>query len=440
MAVERLALEAEHRLRVGVADLLDGAAGAVALGEEYHSGVALRILVVVVDLAVGELLVVQGGLFQTLLGLLAEALHRLALFLGGENLGQQHIGHILVLMQVVVQLAAHEVAHELLHRKALLIDHLAAQLHLGLRLEFGLVHTDGDGADYTLTGVGGGEVLLVEFLQCLAYRLAESRHVGTAQDGVLAVYKGMYILAVLVAVGHHYLDVLSGNVDGRIERLLVYIVVQQVQQAVGRFVCLLVVVDGEADIQVGVILDHLHHVLFVEGVALEYLVVGSEDDLGAVALGGGLFALSGEFALGEGGPAGLTVAERLNLEIGRQGVDSLEADAVEADALLVRFVVVLGAAVETTHRHNHSLERDAAAPVAHAHGAVLYGDVNLLAVAAAEFVHRVVYNLLGEDIDTVGRVAAVAAPADVHAGALADMFHVIQVDDALVAVFVLILL
>ena len=53
-------------------------------------------------------------------------------------------------------------------------------------------------------------------------------------------------------------------------------------------------------------------------------------------------------------------------------------------------------------------------------------DLDFSTLAHDELVHRVVDDLLEHHVDAVGRVGAVADPADVHAGAQPDVLERIQ--------------
>src|SRR5690606_37850650 len=111
----------------------------------------------------------------------------------------------------------------------------------------------------------------------------------------------------------------------------------------------------------------------------------------------------------------LAVADALHLERGREGVDRLRADAVQADRELEHVVVVLAAGVDLADALDDLAERDAAPVVADLDRRAVAGDLDLLARAHDELVDRIVDDLLEHHVDAVGRVRAVAEAADVHA-------------------------
>ena len=119
----------------------------------------------------------------------------------------------------------------------------------------------------------------------------------------------------------------------------------------------------------------------------------------------------------------LALAKAADQELLRQRIDRLGADAVQADAELEYVVVVLGAGVDLRHAVHDLAQRDAAPEIAHRHALALDLDLDLLAVAHDEFINRVVYDLLEQDVAAVIVVGAVADAADVHARAQPDVLQ-----------------
>ena len=258
---------------------------------------------------------------------------------------------------------------------------------------------------------------------------------GAAVAGVLAVHEGGDVLAVAVPVGEDDLDVRALDVDERVERLLGHVLGDEVQEAVLALVRHAVQDEGESFLEVGVVLHHRLHDVHVEGVAFEHLLVGDEPDEGAVLLGGLAQAAVQQDAAGIVGERGLAVAEGFHPEVGGKGVHGLRADAVHAHGLLEGFRVELAAGVQLGSDVHHAAEGNAASEVAHGHGLVLVdGDVDALAEAHRELVHRVVDDLFQEDVDAVSLPFTVAQAADVHAGTSPDVLVPLQGDDVLFAV------
>ena len=339
-----------------------------------------------------------------------------------------------MLVQVVVEVLADEIEYGVAHRDARL-DLLRPQLDLGLRLEHGVGDLDRDGGDDRRADVRRIVILVVELLDRFGDRLAEGRLVRTALRGVLPVDERVVALAVARPVRDGHLDVVAREVDRRIERRVGHLLVQQVQQTVLRDVGLAVELEGQAEVEVSVVLHHLLDVLHVVGVGAEHLLVHAERDQRAVALlHAALPAVALLDALREGDRAGLAVAHRTGGELARKHVDGLDAHAVQTDGLLEGRTAVLAAGIHLADGRRERFERNAAPVVAHRDHVVDHRDLDLLAGAHDELVDRVVDDLLDEHVDAVVGLRTVAQLADIHAGAQADVLARSEGYDRVVAV------
>ena len=440
-AVERLAAQREDRLRAHVAALGDRARRRVTLRDEDHRLLGQLAAVRAVDLAVAQLAVVERDLLGRLAGLLLDARDGLALLLVLDDLLLEHLRRLGMLVQVVVEVLAQELHDEVADRGARLRHLLRAELRLGLRLEDRARHADRDGADERRADVGRVVVLVVELADGLGDGFAEGRLVRAALRRVLSVDERVAALAVARAVGDHHLDVGSRQVDGRIERLLGHVLVQQVEQSVLRGVGLAVQTDRQPAVQVGVVAHQLLDILQMVGIGAEDLLVDAEADLRAVLLREArLPAVALLESLLEVDRVGLAVAHRAGREAARKVVHGLDAHAVQTHRLLegrvVLVIVVFAARVHHAHRRRERVERNAAPVIAHGHLAVRDRDVDLVAEAVHVFVDRVVDHLLDEDIDAVVGLRAVAQFADVHAGAQPHVLTRRERADGVVAIVV----
>ena len=434
VTVQRLAPQREDRLRTHVARGGDRTRGRVALRNEDHRLLGQLVLVREVDLAVAQLAVVERDLLGRLARLLLDARDGLALLLVLDNLLLQRLRRLGVFVQVVVEVLAQEIDHEVAHRDPGL-DLLRAELDLGLRLEDRVGDLHRDGRNDRRADVRRIVVLVIELLDGLGDTLAEGRLVRTALRGVLAVHEREVALAVARAVGDGHLDVVAREVDRRIERILGHVLVQQVEQSVLRDVAAAVEAEREAQVQVGIVLDHLLDVLEVVGILPENLLIDAEGDVGAVLLRDTrLPAVALLEPLGEGDRAGLAVAHRARRELTREHVHGLDAHAVQAHGLLEGRAAVLAARVHLGNGRRQRLERNAAAEVAHRDDVVLDRDVDLAPGAHDELIDRVIDDLLDQHVDAVVGLRAVAQFADVHARAQADVFPRRQRHDGVVAV------
>ena len=183
--------------------------------------------------------------------------------------------------------------------------------------------------------------------------------------------------------------------------------------------------EREAAVEEGILPEEVLDKLGLElEVRAEQLLVGRELDQRAVALGRLRHpVVLLQFPPGELDDLGLSVAHGLRPIGGGERVDGLLADAVETDGLLEGLGVVLRAGVDDRHALKDLAERNAAAVVAHAQGAIGESDLDLFAVAHRELVDGVIDGLLEQHIDAVLGVAAVAEAADVHARTQPDMLR-----------------
>ena len=157
------------------------------------------------------------------------------------------------------------------------------------------------------------------------------------------------------------------------------------------------------------------------------LGVGDEPDQGAVFLLGDLSSLFLTLLAAREEPAlELAVAIADDLELGRQGVDGLVADAVEPDRELEDVVVVLAAGVDLGNAVDQLPQWNASAVVANGHLGAVARNHDPPTVAHDELVDRVVDDLLEHHVDAVGRVRAIADAADVHTRPQPDVLEGIQ--------------
>ena len=339
-------------------------------------------------------------------------------------------------VQVVVHFGLDEVADKLVEVRPFGGHFQRTQLHLRLAFEHGFLHIDGNGAHESVADVGIVKVFVEILLDGACQVFFESTLVCTSLGGVLSVDEGVVLFAVLVGMGEGYLDVLPFQVDNRVERGGGHGVVEQVDQSVARHDAVSVVDDGKARVQVGIIAQHRFYEFRAEAVMLEKGAVRFEEDVGA----GRFLGIRGRVALQDAfGKNGLThfpVAIAAYDETCAQGIDRLDADAVQTDAFLERLAVILAAGVEHAHSLDEFALRDAASVVAHTDTQVVFhADVYLLARVHLELVDAVVDDFFQEHIDAIFRITSVAQLAYVHAGACADVLHVAQVAYVVVVIF-----
>ena len=225
-------------------------------------------------------------------------------------------------------------------------------------------------------------------------------------------------------MGDRELELMALVVDDRIQLLASHILRQKVHQALLAAYDLLVVLDRQASVEVGVVPQPLEHVILVVRVVGEDLRVRSEGDQCAV----GLIRrtrlrppLLDATLEGRAGHLAITAAG--DREAGREGVDGLRTDAVQSHGELEGLAVVLGSSVYYGDALDDLAKRNASAEVAHADHVVQQRDHDPAAGTHDELVDRVVYDFLEEYVDAVVDIAAVAQASDVHARAQPDMLQ-----------------
>ena len=242
---------------------------------------------------------------------------------------------------------------------------------------------------------------------------------SAALGSVLAVDKGVELLAHLRCMGDDHLDVVALEVHGLVERVVGHVLLHQVEQAVARVVALAVVDEREASVEEGVVFHHCLDNVVVELVVFENRIVGGEFHQRAVFLvGAGIddarLALDQALAVGHGST--LAIAHTANVEVRRQCIDSLDTHTIQAHRALVVLGVILGAGIHLARGISHLVEGDTAAIVAYCHGTV--GHINFnqgLGKPRVVLIDAVVDHLLHEHVDAVVALAAVAQLAYVHA-------------------------
>ena len=310
IAVERLSPEAEHRLCIHVAALGNAAAGRIALGyEDARFLLAVALCIVEVYAAITQLAVVQVGFLAHLARFLGHTSHCLALTLALRHLLQDDFGHIRILVQEVIYLALHEVAYEFVDGDAAVgFCGERTQLDFGLAFEERLLNVDADGRHHAVADVAVVVVLATVLLDDLCDVLLEGSLVCAAQRSVLAVDEGVVFLAVLIAMGEGYLDILALEMHYVIERGGRHAVGQKVAQSVAREDAPAVEHDCQAGVEVGVVAQHLLYELPSERVMLEERRVGFEVDVGSCLVVSRLGDVGDELSALEGGASHLSVS------------------------------------------------------------------------------------------------------------------------------------
>src|SRR6266540_224034 len=433
--VEGLALEDEDGLRLDVTAAHDAAGGALAFGEEDHRFATFVALLVEMNLAILELGNAQGDGLGPFAGQLLDLLEFLAKLPAVLHLRQDVPGDLLVAIEEMKEFLADFVDE-------IGTDFRVAKLVLGLRLEDGILQSNGDRADHRFAHVIAVVPALGVFVHRLEQALAEGAEVRAAVGRVLAVDERIESLPVTaVGVGETELQHLAGVVERRINRLgvvLRQLLEHQVVQAVTALERLAIEDQFEPAVEVGVVTQALLDKVGAELGGVENRRIRLEGDEGAVRLAGGLaLVLLLEAALFEGSLDEFAATMAADGELLRERVDGLRPDAVEADAELEDVIVVFGPGVDLGDAIDHFAQGDAASEVAHAHARAFDVQVDFLAEAHDEFVDGVIDHFFEEDVTAVVVMGAVADAPDVHAGAQPDVFKAAEGLDLAFVVIVL---
>ncbi len=356
---------------------------------------------------------------------------------------------------MLLQICAQGLAHGHLHAA----HHLGvAELGLGLALKLGLEHFHRDDGREALAEVLGGNlylgvleqiVVFGVFLESECEAAAEAGEVCAALDGVDVVDKGVDVLVVRVVVGEGHLDgyaaalgvevdhIVDERVFARVDVLdkLAQTLLRVESLAAGHslLVHLAHVGEGQGDAgvekcQIAQAVGQGLVVVYGDG---EYRRVGLEGDGGA---GGVALALDAErrggLAAGVLLHVAVAVAAHLGTQVGRQGVDTRYAHAVQTARHLVVALVKLAARVQHGEHHLQSalvlllvhVYGDTAAVVDHGDGVVgVDDDVYIVGVAGKGLVDGVVDHLIHKVVQTLGRDVA-----DVHGRTLAHGFQALE--------------
>ena len=296
-------------------------------------------------------------------------------------------------MQVIIQIRREEVANKLTHSNTLLLI-LRAELRLGLRLEDWVVNPHRDRRNDRCADIGRLIVLMVELLDGLSHCLTEGRLVRTALWCVLTIDKRVVCLAIAITVGDNNLDILIHNVNRRIQRLTRKRIVDQVQKTILRDIRLIVKHHREAEVQIGIVLNHLLDILQIVAIWAKDLSVDNELHIGAISLRNStLRAVSELQTLRKGYRASLAISHGTSKEVARQHIHSLDTDTIQTHRLLKGVATILTTRIHLAHRIGKSLQRNTTAIVTNRDLITLNLNLDALTSTHNELVDRVIDNL-----------------------------------------------
>src|SRR5690606_21696318 len=134
-----------------------------------------------------------------------------------------------IFMQIVIQRLLYEIVDERTYGWTVRSDVLRTEFCFRLRLEYRLLHFNGNGANNGGAYIGCIKFFFIKFAYGLNDRFTESRLVCTTLCGMLSIDKRIVFLAILLSMGQRYFNILSLQVDNTItHRLRINIALQQV--------------------------------------------------------------------------------------------------------------------------------------------------------------------------------------------------------------------
>ena len=273
------------------------------------------------------------SLLGTLTGQFGNTGHRLTLTLTLLDLILHHLSHILMDMQIVIHLLLDEVADILVDAHTIGSHRQRTQLNLCLTLEHRLFHIDGNRCHNTSTDVAI-LVLAEEIADGPGNMLLEGTLMSTALGRMLTIDEGIVFLTILIGMGKGNLDILAFQVDDGIKSVVGHAVVQQIFQSMTRQDAPIVIHDGKACVQIGIVAEHILHDIILELVVLEQGIIGLKEDESAVLILSILCDVAHHLSTLEDGLTHFTIAIAPDFEMGTQRIDSLHTNTIQSDRLL----------------------------------------------------------------------------------------------------------
>ena len=145
--------------------------------------------------------------------------------------------------------------------------------------------------------------------------LFESTLMGTALRRMLTIDEGMVFLTVLVSMSEGYLDILTLEMDDRIESVIGHTVIQQVLESMTGENAPVIIHNGKTCIQIGIVTEHILHDIILEPVVQEKCIVRLKKDECAVFVLRIFCYVTRHHTLLKGCPAHLSITIASDLEM-----------------------------------------------------------------------------------------------------------------------------
>ncbi len=228
--------------------------------------------------AIPQFAVMQADFARVFLGFLTNRTNGFPFFFVFYDLFQQDVCRFRILVQVIVQVFFYKITYKTAQGRAVGSHIPGIQNGFGLVCKLRFYQADADGSYNGLPDIGWFKIFFVELFYGTGNRFPENRQVGASLRGVLSVGKGHDAFPGFVGVGDHHFNILSCQMDGRIQRFFGHAFQDQVQQPVFGNVFIPVELHFQAFVQVGIMPHHFLYKFRIDGVIGKQSGIRNEPD------------------------------------------------------------------------------------------------------------------------------------------------------------------
>ena len=232
--------------------------------------------------AVAQLTVVQIRFLGTLTSQFCYTSNSLAVAFVLQHFLLNHLSHIQVFVQIVIDLCLDEIADKLIDADTAIRFHCErTEFDFCLTLKLWFLNVDSDSSYDTVADIHVFIVLVEKLLDGTCNMLFECTLMGSSLNGMLSVDKRMVFFAILlIGMCERNLNIFASQVNNVVERLRVHRVFQQVFQSVAADDAAVVIVDFQSCVQVGIVAEHGFNKLRLEFIVQEEGSIGFEINIG----------------------------------------------------------------------------------------------------------------------------------------------------------------
>ena len=227
---------------------------------------------------------------------------------------------------------------------------------------------------------------------------------GTALSGMLTINEGVVFLTILIGMGKGNLNILALKVDNGVKGIVRHTVFQQILQTMTGKNAPIIIHNGQANIQIGIVTKHVFHNFIVELIVQELRSIWFEIDIGTVLVLSRFCNIAHQLTTLKDSLAHLTFTIASHFETTTQGIYSFYTYAIQTNRLLKGLRVELSTGIKDTYRFYQFALGDASPVVANRDAeVVLYIHLDAIARLHLKLVNRVIEHLFQQYIDTILR-------------------------------------